>query len=296
MRGRPVPSRPDHVDGGAGGPYDPFRLVRPFRLVARRPRARKCRVRSDRLTTAATWGGRGSGHGRSAATGPRARRRRLLSRSNQTVWYDRAAWPSVFRDHRSHLGTTGRRGGSPGGSVAQLVMDFHAHLAKTEVIGLLGGLFDPEHRRLHVRTVFPCNSLSTGLQVRPGPAPTGGRLLRAHVPCTQRGRSIVSGKRWVSARWIRCPRWPPGTRSPRMDAKAAAARLRRRSEADVQRAHGTASFASVRRLRQGYLTVGWYHSHPTFVPDPSVRDIENQSVYQVRPCPPRHAPCFSHAR
>ena len=45
-------------------------------------------------------------------------------------------------------------------------MDFHAHLAKTEVIGLLGGLFDPEHRRLHVRMVFPCNSLSTGLQVR----------------------------------------------------------------------------------------------------------------------------------
>ena len=41
---------------------------------------------------------------------------------------------------------------------------------------------------------------------------------------------------------------------------------------------------AVPRRRQGYLTVGWYHSHPTFVPDPSVRDIENQSVYQVRVC------------
>ena len=49
-------------------------------------------------------------------------------------------------------------------------MDFHAHLARTEVIGLLGGLFDPEHRRLHVRTVFPCNSLSTGLQCEMDPA------------------------------------------------------------------------------------------------------------------------------
>lgn len=26
--------------------------------------------------------------------------------------------------------------------------------------------------------------------------------------------------------------------------------------------------------------VGWYHSHPTFAPDPSVRDIENQTSYQ----------------
>lgn len=27
--------------------------------------------------------------------------------------------------------------------------------------------------------------------------------------------------------------------------------------------------------------VGWYHSHPTFPPNPSLRDIENQSNYQV---------------
>lgn len=27
--------------------------------------------------------------------------------------------------------------------------------------------------------------------------------------------------------------------------------------------------------------VGWYHSHPTFVPDPSLVDIENQRNYQV---------------
>jgi len=28
--------------------------------------------------------------------------------------------------------------------------------------------------------------------------------------------------------------------------------------------------------------VGWYHSHPTFRPNPSIRDIENQYQYQVR--------------
>lgn len=27
--------------------------------------------------------------------------------------------------------------------------------------------------------------------------------------------------------------------------------------------------------------VGWYHSHPTFHPDPSLIDIENQYNYQV---------------
>ena len=32
--------------------------------------------------------------------------------------------------------------------------------------------------------------------------------------------------------------------------------------------------------KQGMSVVGWYHSHPTFQPDPSVTDIENQANYQ----------------
>lgn len=32
--------------------------------------------------------------------------------------------------------------------------------------------------------------------------------------------------------------------------------------------------------KHGLNVVGWYHSHPTFQPDPSVTDIENQSNYQ----------------
>jgi len=32
--------------------------------------------------------------------------------------------------------------------------------------------------------------------------------------------------------------------------------------------------------RRGFQVVGWYHSHPTFQTDPSVRDIENQASYQ----------------
>lgn len=32
--------------------------------------------------------------------------------------------------------------------------------------------------------------------------------------------------------------------------------------------------------QQGLSAVGWYHSHPTFPPNPSIRDIENQANYQ----------------
>ncbi|KAJ2471853.1 hypothetical protein IWW56_006256, partial [Coemansia sp. RSA 2131] len=31
----------------------------------------------------------------------------------------------------------------------------------------------------------------------------------------------------------------------------------------------------------GLCVVGWYHSHPTFRPDPSIIDIENQTAYQA---------------
>ena len=30
----------------------------------------------------------------------------------------------------------------------------------------------------------------------------------------------------------------------------------------------------------GLSVVGWYHSHPTFQPEPSITDIDNQAIYQ----------------
>lgn len=47
-------------------------------------------------------------------------------------------------------------------------MDFHSHLAYTEVIGLLGGKVlqtEAGLQELHVEHVFPCRSASTGIQV-----------------------------------------------------------------------------------------------------------------------------------
>ena len=37
--------------------------------------------------------------------------------------------------------------------------------------------------------------------------------------------------------------------------------------------------AQDRITKQGLKVLGWYHSHPVFQPDPSVRDIENQLQY-----------------
>jgi protein MYSM1 len=48
-------------------------------------------------------------------------------------------------------------------------MDFHSHLAHTEIIGLLGGSFIDNQQGskvLQVKTVFPCQSTSTGIQVK----------------------------------------------------------------------------------------------------------------------------------
>ena len=33
--------------------------------------------------------------------------------------------------------------------------------------------------------------------------------------------------------------------------------------------------------KKNLTVVGWYHSHPVFQPDPSLRDIENQTNYQI---------------
>lgn len=91
-------------------------------------------------------------------------------------------------------------------------MDFHSHLAHTEIIGLLGGYFDETANVLRVQLAFPCRSVSTGIQCEMDP---------------------------------------------------------------VSECQACELFD-----RKNLKMVGWYHSHPTFEPNPSVRDIENQGTYQ----------------
>lgn len=40
------------------------------------------------------------------------------------------------------------------------------------------------------------------------------------------------------------------------------------------------ALAKERLERSNYSVVGWYHSHPTFIPNPSLRDLETQSNFQ----------------
>ncbi|KAH8098293.1 RNA polymerase II transcription regulator recruiting protein [Aureococcus anophagefferens] len=94
--------------------------------------------------------------------------------------------------------------------------DVHAHLADAEIIGLLGGRWDPEKRMMHVQAPFPCRAVArdddgaTDVEMDP-----------------------------VSELVVR----------------------------DVIKTHAMD-------------VVGWYHSHPRFVAEPSVTDIENQRSYQ----------------
>ncbi|KAL3868667.1 hypothetical protein ACJMK2_041445 [Sinanodonta woodiana] len=96
--------------------------------------------------------------------------------------------------------------------VALMVMDMHAHISKTEVIGMLGGRYCQEQGTLKITMATPCNSLSTGMQCEMDP-----------VSQTQAQTEIDAA---------------------------------------------------------GMSVVGWYHSHPTFAPNPSIRDIETQLKFQ----------------
>ena len=99
---------------------------------------------------------------------------------------------------------------------AMVLMDFHAHLSCFEVIGYLGGDWDPESRKLTIRRAFPCKGLAGTQQ----------------------------------------------TDSCEMDPESELAAKQKMDEWGLQ-------------------VVGWYHSHPTFKPNPSQKDIENQENYQA---------------
>eukprot|EP01116_Phalansterium_solitarium_P020196 TRINITY_DN5893_c1_g1_i1.p1 TRINITY_DN5893_c1_g1~~TRINITY_DN5893_c1_g1_i1.p1 ORF type:complete len:573 (-),score=181.15 TRINITY_DN5893_c1_g1_i1:180-1898(-) len=98
---------------------------------------------------------------------------------------------------------------------ARALADLHAHLAHTEIIGLLAGSYRPDARELTVTDVFACRTLGT-------------------------------------------------------ECDAVNVEMDPDSELEVR--------DDIRR--RGLCVVGWYHSHPVFQPDPSIRDIENQANYQ----------------
>jgi protein MYSM1 len=100
--------------------------------------------------------------------------------------------------------------------ISKACMDLHAHLWKTEVIGLLGGHYLDSTHEIIIHDVYFCNSISTTIQCEMDPI------------------SEMNAREYFSCKDL--------------------------------------------------IIVGWYHSHPTFEPTPSIRDIETQVAYQVSIC------------
>lgn len=97
-------------------------------------------------------------------------------------------------------------------SSALIVMDVHAHMFKTEVVGLLGGECLPDSSYIRIKCAVPCRSISTRIQCE-----------MDAVSQAEASAVITQADQWV---------------------------------------------------------VGWYHSHPSFAANPSVRDVESQLKYQ----------------
>ncbi|KAK8393247.1 hypothetical protein O3P69_013335 [Scylla paramamosain] len=95
---------------------------------------------------------------------------------------------------------------------ALITMDLHAHTSLAEVMGLLGGYYDPTSHTLHVTVAVPTAAVSSGVECDMCP-------VSQSAACT----TIHEG---------------------------------------------------------GVQVVGWYHSHPTFPPNPSIQDMDTQSQMQ----------------
>ncbi|XP_050731914.1 histone H2A deubiquitinase MYSM1-like [Eriocheir sinensis] len=95
---------------------------------------------------------------------------------------------------------------------ALITMDLHAHTSLAEVMGLLGGYFDPTSHTMHVTVAVPTQAVSSGVECDMCP-------VSQSAACT----TIHEG---------------------------------------------------------GVQVVGWYHSHPTFPPNPSLQDMDTQSQMQ----------------
>ncbi|CAL4177707.1 unnamed protein product, partial [Meganyctiphanes norvegica] len=95
---------------------------------------------------------------------------------------------------------------------AIITMDLHAHTSVAEVMGLLGGYYDPAMDTIHVTVAVPTKATTSGVECDMCPVSQSSACTKIH-------------------------------------------------EGGVQ-------------------VVGWYHSHPTFPPNPSVQDIETQSQMQ----------------
>ncbi len=137
-------------------------------------------------------------------------------------------------------------------------MDLHSHLSSCEIIGLLGGLWDPETRAITVVRAYPCHRMEgshslTSVELDPA-AEVATRTLME-----QQGLVPVGWCVWVSA----CGLARVGGSCAGMLSGTCLA----------HGMHHIAIYTTTHNYR--------YHSHPIFEPVPSAKDAENQRNYQA---------------
>jgi protein MYSM1 len=123
---------------------------------------------------------------------------------------------------------------------ALIVMDIHSHLLSTEVIGFLGGIWNPTEKVLEITQALPCKSIEN----------IAKELQKKSDDYTET-KTENKKKNLNEDRHYNVELCPT-------------------SEVQIRD-----------YCEQHNLTiVGWYHSHPTFRPDPSLIDLFNQRNYQ----------------
>lgn len=120
---------------------------------------------------------------------------------------------------------------------ALIIMDIHSHLLSTEVIGFLGGIWNPTENLLEIIQALPCKSIEN----------VGKKLSDNYTKnkSDNKKRNLNEDRHYNVEL---CP--------------ASEVQMRDYCE------------------NHNLTIVGWYHSHPTFRPDPSLIDLFNQRNYQ----------------
>ena len=138
---------------------------------------------------------------------------------------------------------------------AELVMDFHAHLDKHEVIGLLAGTWDPATKVVRVERAFPVRE-SLGAAATAGGTAGGGGAAAAGAAKDEGGARGGAG----------------GSSSGNGSGND---HINVEMDSEDQ-----FKVTEVIQQQYGLQVVGWYHSHPTFTPLPSLIDLGNQLMMQ----------------
>jgi proteasome lid subunit RPN8/RPN11 len=148
---------------------------------------------------------------------------------------------------------------------AELVMDFHAHLDKHEVIGLLAGTWDPANKVLRVERAFPVRE-SLGAVAAAGAA-AGGTPGSGGAPAGAAAKDLPAGAA-AGAQGV-------ASSSSGMGNGSGNDHINVEMDSEDQ-----FKVTEVIQQQYGLQVVGWYHSHPTFTPLPSIIDLGNQLMMQ----------------